>query len=191
MSIQTFNSWGTTSILPKTKASLTSGRTCFCVLSTVKNLAKSQGTHKGHARHTYRTCMDFWPADHTQTPAKKNWHAHYFLRVSCDFRFAVSPQGTCTKNLRYPCVLLVCHRFKMEGKRDLKTVTGPVLVPYFPFASQCMIPKHVRAECMKCTTAALEAHLARTTPESHARSNIQFRTVGERPTSWLHEPLAS
>ena len=62
----------------------------------------------------------------------------------------------------------------MVGKGDLPTITGHVLVPYFPLASLCMIPKHVRAECVKCTTAVLEAHLARTTRKSHVRSNIQF-----------------
>ena len=94
--------------------------------------------------------------------------------MSCHFRFAVSPQGTCTKNVHYPCVLLVCHRFKMVGKSDLQTIMGQVLVPYFPLASQCMIPKQVHAECVKCTTVVLEEHLARTTRKSHAWSNIQF-----------------
>ena len=139
-----------------------------------QKLAKSQGKRKGHARHPYGTRTFLYPADHTQRPAEKNWHAHYFLRASCDFRFAVSPQGACTKNVRYPCVLLACRTFKMVGKSDLQTSTGHVRVPYFPLASQCMIPQHVRAECVKCTTAVLEAHLARTTRKSHARSNIQF-----------------
>ena len=128
-----------------------------------RKLAKLQGTR-----------TDTWPADHTQRPAGKNWHPHYFLHASCDFRLAVNPQGTRTKNLRYPCILLACHRFKMVGKCDLQTITGQVRVPYFPLASQYMIPKHVRAECVKCTTAVLEAHLARTTRKSHVRSNIQF-----------------
>ena len=72
-----------------------------------QKLAKAQGTRKGHERHTFGTLRNtyvFYPAEHTQRPAEKNWHAHYFLRASCDFRFAVSPQGTCTKNVRYPCV---------------------------------------------------------------------------------------
>ena len=125
-----------------------------------------------------------------QRHAEKNWHAHYFLCAPCDFRFAVSPQGTCTKNVRCPCVLLACRRFKMVGKSDLQTIIGHVLVPYFPLASQCMIPKHVRAECVKCKTAVLEAHLQRTTCKSHAQSNIQFCMVGEWPASWLHESLA-
>ena len=128
------------------------------------------------ARHTYMygTRTVFYSAGRTQGPAEKNWHAHYFLRASCDFRFAVIPQGTSTKNVRYPCVLLAYRRCKMVGKSDLQTITGYVLVPYFPLASQCMIPKHARAECVKCTTAVLEAHLARMTRKSHARSNIQF-----------------
>ena len=71
-------------------------------------------------------------------------------------------------------VLLVCRMFKMVGKSDHQTITGHVLLPYFPLASQCMIPKHVRAECVKCTTVVLEAHLARTTRKSNARLNIQF-----------------
>ena len=142
-----------------------------------QKLAKSQCTRKRHARHTtehVRTRTVFYPAYHTQRPAEKNWHAHYFLCASCDFRFAVSPQGPCTKNVRYPCILLACRRYKMVGKSDLQSITGHVLVPYFPLASQCMIPKHVRAECVKCTTAVLEAHLGRTTHKLHARSNIQF-----------------
>ena len=141
-----------------------------------------------HVRKTHR----FYPADHTQRPAEKNCHAHYFLRGSCDFRFAVSSQGPCTKNVCYLCVLLACHRFKMVGKSDLQTIIGQVLVPYFPLASQFMIPKHVRAKCVKCTTAVLEAHLVRTTCTvslTHDQTS-NFQTVGERPTSWLHEPLA-
>ena len=62
----------------------------------------------------------------------------------------------------------------MVGKSDLQTITGHVLVPYFPRASQYMIPKHARAECVKCTTVVLQEHLARTTRKSHARSNIPF-----------------
>ena len=137
----------------------------------------SQGTRRAHygtRTRTYGTPTVFYPADHTQRPVEKNWHAHYFLRASCDFRFAVSPQGPCTKNVRYPCILLACRRFKMVGKSYLQTITGHVLVPYFPLASKCMIPKHEGAECVKCTTAVLEAHLARTTRKSHARPNIQF-----------------
>ena len=68
----------------------------------------------------------------------------------------------------------MCRRFKMVGKSDLQTITGHVLVPYCPLASQYMIPKHVRAECVKCTTVVLQEHLARTTRKSHARSNVQF-----------------
>ena len=84
------------------KASLTSRRTCFYVLSTGKywpNLAKSQGTRKVHVR-----C--FYPADHTQRPAEEFWHDHNFLRGPCYYRFVVSPQETCTKKERYPCDLL-------------------------------------------------------------------------------------
>ena len=62
----------------------------------------------------------------------------------------------------------------MVGKSDRQTITAHVLVPYFPLASQSMIPKHVRAEYVKCTIAVLEAHLARTTRKLNARSNIQF-----------------
>jgi hypothetical protein len=44
--------------------------------------------------------------------------------------------------------------------------------------------------CMKCTTAILEAHLARTTRTPHARSKpSNFRAVGERRASGLHESL--
>ena len=126
-----------------------------------QKLAKSQSTRKGYARHTtehVRTRTVFYPANHMQRPAEKNRHAHYFLRQSCDFRFAVSPQGLCTKNVRYPCILLACRRFKMVCKSDLQIITGHVLVPYFPLSSQCMIPKNVRAECVKCSTAVLESH---------------------------------
>ena len=149
-----------------------------CLRSKISQIAiHSQGTRKTHYRtrtHTYGTCTVFYPADHTQRPAEKNWHAHYFLRASCDYRFAGSPQGPCTKNVRCPCILLACRRFKMVCKSDLQIITGHVLVPYFPLASKCIIPKHVRAECVNCTTAVLEAHLARTTRKSHARLNIQF-----------------
>ena len=135
----------------------------FCVLSTVKiwQIARhTEGTRKAHVRF-------FYPADHTQRPAEKNWHAHYFLGVSCDFRFAVRPHWTCTKTVRNPCVLLECCRLKMVGKSDLQRITGHVLVPYFLLASQCMIPKHLHAKCLKCMTSVLEAHFAQTTRKSH------------------------
>jgi hypothetical protein len=64
-----------------------------------QTLAKSQGTRKAHWR-----C--FYPADHTQRHAEEFWHVHNFLRAPCNFRFAVSPQRTCTKKKRYPCHLL-------------------------------------------------------------------------------------
>jgi hypothetical protein len=62
-------------------------------------MAKSQGTRKVHVRW-------FYPADHTQRLAEEFWLHHNFLRAPCDYRFAVSPQGTCTKKERYTCDLL-------------------------------------------------------------------------------------
>jgi hypothetical protein len=64
-----------------------------------QKLDKSQGTRKVQVR-------SFYPADHTQRPAEKFWHDHNSLRAPCDYRFAVSPQGTCTKKERYLCDLL-------------------------------------------------------------------------------------
>jgi hypothetical protein len=72
-----------------------------------EKLAKLQGTRKAHVQY-------FHPAEHTRRPAEEFWHDHNFLRAPCDFRFAVSPQGTCTKKERYPCA---CRKFKMSGER--------------------------------------------------------------------------
>jgi hypothetical protein len=65
------------------------------VLSTGKNWPN----RKAHVR-----C--FYPADHMQRPAEEFSHDHNFLHAPCDYRFAVSPQGTCTKKEHYPCDLL-------------------------------------------------------------------------------------
>ena len=139
-----------------------------------QKLATLQDTLTERVRKLTDHVRFFNPADHTQGHEEKNWHAYYFLRASCDFRFEVRPQGTFTKNEHYPCIFLAFRRFKMVGKSDLQTITGHVLVPYFPLASKCMIPKHVRAVCVKCSAIVLESHLARTTLKSHARSNIRF-----------------
>ena len=139
---------------------------CFCVLSTVKKLTN----RKAQVRNTY----GFLPRrSHTKAHIKE-LACTLFSTCVLWFRFAVSPQVTCTKNVRYACVLLACRRIKIVGKSDLQTIMGQVRVPYFPLASQCMIPKHVCVEWVKCTTAVLEAHLARMTRKLHAWSNIQF-----------------
>jgi hypothetical protein len=56
------------------------------------------------ARHSQGArAMFFTP----QTTRKKEfWHDHNFLRAPCNFRFAVIPQGTCTKKECYPCNLI-------------------------------------------------------------------------------------
>ena len=131
-----------------------------------KKINKSQGTRTEHEW--------FFTSQITHKGPHKRIGMHIISTCVLRFRFAVSPQVTCTKDVRYPCVLLACRRFKMVDKSDLQTIMGQVRVPYFPLASQCMIPKHVRVEWVKCTTAVLEAHLARMTRKLHARSNIQF-----------------
>ena len=131
---------------------------------------KKLTNRKAHVRNTY----GFLPRRSHTKARRKELACTLFSMCVLRFRFAVSPQVTCTKNVPYPCFLLVCRRLKIVGKSDLQTIMGQVRVPYFPLASQCMIPKHVRVECVKCTTAVLEAHLARMTRKLHAWSNIQF-----------------
>ena len=75
-----------------------------CLRSKISQIAShTQGTRRTHVRNTTEH-VRFLPAEHTQRPAEKNWHTHYFLRAPYDLKFAVSPEGTFTKNVRYPCV---------------------------------------------------------------------------------------
>jgi hypothetical protein len=78
-----------------------------------QKLTKSQGTRTAYVR-----C--FYPADHTQRPAEEFWHDLNFLHAPCDYRFADSLQGTCTKKERYPCNLLalvVSLKWRVRGEK--------------------------------------------------------------------------
>jgi hypothetical protein len=92
-----------------------------------QKLTKSQGTRKAHVQCSY-------PADHTQRPAEEFGHGHNSLHAPCDFRFAVSPQGTCTKKECYPCNILArvaSLKWGMRGKNGHQKLTGHVLVSHF------------------------------------------------------------
>jgi hypothetical protein len=97
-----------------------------------QKMAKSQSTCKAHVR-----C--FYPADHTQKLAEEFWYDHYFLRAPCDYRFAVSRKGTCTKKEHYPCDLLALVaglEWRVRGEKwhpnNYETRTCVSLSPCFP-----------------------------------------------------------
>jgi hypothetical protein len=72
------------------------------------------------ARHMQGARASFYPADHTQRLAEQFWHDHNFLRAPCDYRFAVSTQGTCTKKERYPCdlhALVASLKWRIRGEK--------------------------------------------------------------------------
>jgi hypothetical protein len=138
-----------------------------------RKLAKSQSTCKVHVRCVY-------PADHTQRPAKEFWHDHDFLRAPCDFRFAVSPQGTCTKKERCPCDLLAhvaSLKWGVRGKKwhpnNYATRTCLSLSTCLPRVKYVSSDYNLRDSCLASACAAWVArgiHGARTRSTPHGTS---------------------
>jgi hypothetical protein len=126
------------------------------------------------ARHTQGARAVFLPRNHTQRPAEEFWHDHNCLRASCNYRFAVSPQGTCTKKERYLCDLLALVaslKWRIKGEKwhpnNYGTRTCVSLSTCDPRV------KYVSSEynlCDACLSSACAAWLARGTYGARTRS---------------------
>jgi hypothetical protein len=107
-----------------------------------------------------------YPADQRKGPQDREFlHVHNFLSAPYDFRFAVSPQGTCTKKkralpLRSPCV---CRKFKMRGegrKVASKQLRDKYLCLTFHLRSQCQVSTtYVTLACQVRVTLGLQEGL--------------------------------
>jgi hypothetical protein len=116
-----------------TKASLTSRRTCFYVLSTGKNWPN----RKAHVRYSY-------PTDHTQRPEEEFWHVHNFLRAPFVARDLYEERAL---PLRSPCA---CRKFKMRGERR-KMASKQVQDTYLCLAFHLRSPCQVRVKWVQLT----------------------------------------